>query len=44
LSHLDVSTQCGSRKCPYPPQGGFLEITRVREGGLKAKLFKGIYV
>jgi len=31
---------CGSKKYPYSPQGGLLEIPRER-GVLKANIFKG---
>ena len=36
------SKLCGSRKYPYPPQGGSLEIPR-RGGGVITKNFKGKY-
>ena len=38
----EIAAMCGSRKYPYPPHGGFLEIPRGR-GVLKAKIFKGKY-
>ena len=34
---------CGSRKNPYPPHGGSLEIPRGRGGVLKAKFLEEMY-
>jgi hypothetical protein len=49
VNHIDMGSQCvplfplcGSRKNPYPPQGGLLEIPRGR-GFSKAKICKEKY-